>query len=191
MPDRNQAAPDSSEVRRPEPAAAAADADRAGAAPTPRSERSRRRLLRTVFTLGVVAGTTGALTPVLRAGSGKTGGVDGKSGAEAGSEAAGGGGAGVEAAIDEMYRGRHIQYRRGGLLGNPARASSSASSSSGSALDILIDGRPLHVMRRADGSYLSVVNHYESFPTLLEAARAAVDDLGGARLSLLGPIHHI
>ncbi|MEU3186219.1 tyrosinase family oxidase copper chaperone [Streptomyces sp. NPDC006923] len=182
MPDRNQAEPGSPEGRCPEPA----DADRAGAAPTLRGERSRRRLLRTVFTLGVVAGTTGALTPVLRAGSGGTGGVDGKSGAETGGETPVGGGAGVEAAIDETYRGRHIQYSRTGVLENPARASSA-----GSVLDILIDGRPLHVMRRADGSYLSVVNHYESFPTLLEAARAAVDDLGGARLSLLGPIHHL
>jgi hypothetical protein len=46
-------------------------------------------------------------------------------------------------------------------------------------------------MRRADGSYLSSVNHYESFPTPLDVARAAVDDLGGARLSLSGPIHHV
>ncbi len=49
--------------------------------------------------------------------------------------------------------------------------------------EIRIDGRPLHVMRRADGTYLSDVRHYESYPTLLETARAAVDELGTARLA--------
>jgi hypothetical protein len=43
-------------------------------------------------------------------------------------------------------------------------------------------------MRRADGSYLSLVNHYESFPTLLDVARAAVDELGDAQLSM-SPSH--
>ncbi|WP_236711019.1 tyrosinase cofactor, partial [Streptomyces sp. 150FB] len=61
----------------------------------------------------------------------------------------------------------------------------------GAAFDIRIDGRPLHIMRRADGSYLSAVNHYESFPTPLATARAAVDDLAGAQLSVSGPIHHL
>ncbi|MEU1128254.1 tyrosinase family oxidase copper chaperone, partial [Streptomyces sp. NPDC005899] len=50
-----------------------------------------------------------------------------------------------------------------------------------------IDGRPLHVMRRADGSFLSTVNHYESFPTLLATARAAVDEIGAAQLSPASP----
>lgn len=49
--------------------------------------------------------------------------------------------------------------------------------------EIRIDGRPLHVMRRADGTYLSDVRHYESYPTLLETARAAVDELGAAGLA--------
>jgi hypothetical protein len=39
-------------------------------------------------------------------------------------------------------------------------------------------------MRRADGTYLSLDNHYESFPTLRDVARAAVDELGDAQLSL-------
>ncbi|MEI5034226.1 tyrosinase family oxidase copper chaperone [Streptomyces sp. S1A(2023)] len=38
-------------------------------------------------------------------------------------------------------------------------------------------------MRRADGTYLSDVRHYESYPTLLETARAAVDELGTAQLA--------
>lgn len=71
--------------------------------------------------------------------------------------------------FDEMYGGRHIR---------------------GTATYVRIDGRPLHLMRRADGSYVSVVNHFEAFPTPLAAARAAVDDLGGARLSLAGPALH-
>ncbi|WP_405674480.1 tyrosinase family oxidase copper chaperone [Streptomyces sp. NBC_01511] len=71
--------------------------------------------------------------------------------------------------FDEMYGGRHIQ---------------------GTASGVRIDGRSLHIMRRADGSHLSVVNHYESFPTALATARAAVDDLGGAQLSPAGPAIH-
>jgi hypothetical protein len=124
--------------------------------------RSRRALLRALYTLGVVAGTSAALAPLLRAGRRDAG------------EAPGGG-----EVRDEMYRGRHIR------ITGAARPAPGAA-----APDIRIDGRPLRVMRRADGSYLSVVNHYESFATPLEAARAAVDDLGGAQLSLSGPTHH-
>ena len=54
-------------------------------------------------------------------------------------------------------------------------------------IDVSVDGRALHVMRRADGSYISAVNHYESFPTLVETARAAVDELGTAQLSAVSP----
>ncbi|WP_405791887.1 tyrosinase family oxidase copper chaperone [Streptomyces sp. NBC_01506] len=88
---------------------------------------------------------------------------------EAGSAPAEAGGPQAAERFDEMYGGRHIQ---------------------GTDAGVRIDGRPLHVMRRADGSYLSVVNHYESFPTALATARAAVDDLGGAQLSLAGPASH-
>ncbi|MFJ7204172.1 tyrosinase family oxidase copper chaperone [Streptomyces sp. NPDC098789] len=71
---------------------------------------------------------------------------------------------------EETYRGRHIAIGRTGIR---------------------IDGRPLHVMRRADGSYLSGVNHFESFATPIELARAAVDELGTARLALAaGAPHH-
>jgi hypothetical protein len=43
-------------------------------------------------------------------------------------------------------------------------------------------------MRRADGTWLSMVDHYCSYPTPLEAARAAVDELGsGQRLRALVP----
>ncbi|MFG3657436.1 tyrosinase family oxidase copper chaperone [Streptomyces sp. NPDC047706] len=74
------------------------------------------------------------------------------------------------AAPDEMYRGRRIRV-------------------SGSR--ITVDGRPLHLMRRADGTWLSMIDHYCSYPTPLEAARAAVDELGPkGRLPLTEGDHH-
>lgn len=134
--------------------------------PSPRPGRSRRLFLRAAFALGVIGGTATALLPVLRADP-----------RNAGPPSAGAAGPPAEPAasaepaelFDEMYGGRHIQ---------------------GTATGVRIDGRPLHVMRRADGGHLSVVNHYESFPTALATARAAVDDLGGAQLSLAGPASH-
>jgi hypothetical protein len=48
---------------------------------------------------------------------------------------------------------------------------------------VTVDGRPLHLMPRADGTWLSMVDHYCSHPSPIEAARAAVDALGpGHRL---------
>lgn len=69
---------------------------------------------------------------------------------------------------EETYRGRHIAVDAAGVR---------------------IDGRPLHVMRRADGSYLSGINHFQSFGTPLELARAAVDELGTNQLALAAPHH--
>ena len=43
---------------------------------------------------------------------------------------------------------------------------------------VYIDQYPLTVYRADDGTYYSPVNAYESFPTLLATARAAVDTLG-------------
>lgn len=71
---------------------------------------------------------------------------------------------------EETYRGRHIAVHGAGA--------------------VRIDGRPLHVMRRADGSYLSGINHFESFGTPLELARAAVDELGTGQLTLAATAHH-
>ncbi|MGW6743507.1 tyrosinase family oxidase copper chaperone [Streptomyces sp. NPDC055025] len=133
-----------------------------------------------MFALGVVAGTSAVLTPILRVGHRAGGGAD--------TDGAGGGAAGAGGTADEMYRGRHIRIDVTGGVRAPSDAGFLAVPS---VLDIRIDGRPLQTMRRADGSYLSVVNHYESFPTPLDAARAAVDDLAGAGLSLSGPIHHM
>lgn len=69
---------------------------------------------------------------------------------------------------EETYRGRHIAVDVAGVR---------------------IDGRPLHVMRRADGSYLSGINHFQSYPTPLELARAAVDELGTTQLAFAAPQH--
>lgn len=72
--------------------------------------------------------------------------------------------------FDEVYRDRHILGRKGGSDGRAAFT--------GGAWQVTVDGQPLHLMRRADGSYLSMVDHYESYPTPLAATRAAVDELG-------------
>ncbi|MGW2016345.1 tyrosinase family oxidase copper chaperone [Streptomyces sp. NPDC001927] len=77
--------------------------------------------------------------------------------------------------FDEMYRGRHIR----GLAGP-----------SGEPL-VLVDGRPLHVMRRADGSCLTPIDHYESHATPLAATRAAVDELGSAPLTRYAAAHGV
>ncbi|MEW2618872.1 tyrosinase family oxidase copper chaperone [Streptomyces sp. NPDC048106] len=81
--------------------------------------------------------------------------------------------------VDETYRGRRIQGVRLREVGRSA---------SEDAWRITVDGRPLHLMRRADGTWLSMVDHYTSYRTPLEAARAAVDELGpGQELRDLAP----
>lgn len=77
--------------------------------------------------------------------------------------------------FDEMYRGRHIRS-----LAGP----------SGEPL-VLVDGRPLHVMRCADGGYLTPIDHYESHATPLAATRAAVDELGSAPLTRYAAAHGV
>ncbi|MFI7503452.1 tyrosinase cofactor [Streptomyces sp. NPDC049687] len=87
----------------------------------------------------------------------------------------------TDGGFDEMYRGRRIQ-------GVPAPAGRSAAD--GAQWEVTVDGRPLHLMRRADGTWLSMVDHYRSYATPLEAARAAVDELGpGEELREAGQDH--
>ena len=69
--------------------------------------------------------------------------------------------------FDETYRGRLIRGIR--------------SSAAAGQWHVTVDGRPLHLMRRADGTWLSMVDHYRSYATPLDAARAAVDQLGPGR----------
>ncbi|MFJ1974862.1 tyrosinase family oxidase copper chaperone [Streptomyces sp. NPDC087903] len=78
----------------------------------------------------------------------------------------------ADLAFDETHLGRRIQGRR-----------TAAGRTGGGRWQVTVDGRPLHLMRRADGTWLSMVDHYRSYPTALEATRAAVDELGpGQRL---------
>ncbi|MER6343100.1 tyrosinase family oxidase copper chaperone [Streptomyces sp. NPDC001595] len=84
-------------------------------------------------------------------------------------------------AFDEIYQGRRIE----GMLLTAGRALGADAE-----WQVTVDGRPLHLMRRADGTWLSMVDHYRSYPTPLEAARAAVDELGpGQRLAEARPAH--
>ncbi|MEW9512289.1 MULTISPECIES: tyrosinase family oxidase copper chaperone [Streptomyces] len=141
---------------------------------------SRRILLRTGFTAVVAAGTAAVLIPLHdHRQDAAPAPVQGPGHAAAGA-------AGAEE-FAEMYRGREI---RGGVsVLVPAAGPGGGAHHAEPVAEIRIDGRPLHVMRRADGTYLSDVTHYESFPTLRETARAAVDELGTARLALPASHH--
>ncbi|MFH7596865.1 tyrosinase family oxidase copper chaperone [Streptomyces racemochromogenes] len=73
--------------------------------------------------------------------------------------------------IDETYQGHRIQITVG------------PGGHHGMAMPVVkIDGNDLHVMPNADGSWVTVVNHYETFPDPISAARAAVRELQGADL---------
>ncbi|HVK24580.1 MAG TPA: tyrosinase family oxidase copper chaperone [Actinokineospora sp.] len=74
----------------------------------------------------------------------------------------------VEEQFDEVYKGRRISGTR--IAAGRGRAERVDS--------IVIDGETLHLMRDADGTYSTSVNHYQSFRSLRQAAKAAVDTLG-------------
>ncbi|WP_105973200.1 tyrosinase cofactor [Streptomyces geranii] len=85
--------------------------------------------------------------------------------------------------FDEMYRGRRLR----GMRADDGHMTQAMRTPGGGPWHVTVDGRPLHLMRRADGTYLSMVDHYRSYPTPLEAARAAVDELGpGRKLTVAG-----
>ncbi|MEU0117471.1 tyrosinase family oxidase copper chaperone [Streptomyces bobili] len=77
-----------------------------------------------------------------------------------------------ETVLDETYLGRH-------LLG---RLVPQAGTTGGDHWEVTVDGRPLHLMRRADGTWLSMVDHYRSYASPLDAVRAAVDELGPGQM---------
>ncbi|MFH9201071.1 tyrosinase family oxidase copper chaperone [Streptomyces anulatus] len=138
---------------------------------------SRRIVLRGAFTAAVVTGTAGALLPLLdqeRAAAARP--------APAPEAPAPGPGSTTEE-FSEMYRGREIRGTATTVVPAGAPDDDRVMVAAEPGSEIRIDGRPLHVMRRADGTYLSDVRHYESYPTLLETARAAVDELGAAGLA--------
>ncbi|MFF7883803.1 tyrosinase cofactor [Streptomyces sp. NPDC020794] len=80
-------------------------------------------------------------------------------------------------AFDEVYRGRRITGRAAGGGHHHEH---------GAGYAVFIDGVELHVMQNADGSWISVVSHYDPVPTPRAAARAAVVELQGAPLVPLG-----
>ncbi|MEU2061095.1 tyrosinase cofactor [Streptomyces sp. NPDC013455] len=77
-------------------------------------------------------------------------------------------------AFDEVYKGRRIQGR--------AASGGGHHHEHGGGYEVFIDGVQLHVMRNADGTWISVVSHYDPVATPRAAARAAVDELQGAPL---------
>ncbi|MFJ3775643.1 tyrosinase cofactor [Streptomyces sp. NPDC090075] len=82
--------------------------------------------------------------------------------------------------FDEVYRGRRIQGRPAGMGGMGGMGGHHHGHGAGYA--VFVDGVELHVMRNADGSWISVVSHYDPVATPRAAARAAVDELQGAAL---------
>ncbi|MFD8817289.1 tyrosinase cofactor [Streptomyces sp. NPDC059627] len=85
--------------------------------------------------------------------------------------------------FDEVYKGRRIQGRpaamddMGGMHGMGGHHHGH-----GAGYAVSVDAVELHVMRNADGSWISVVSHYDPVATPRAAARAAVDELQGAVL---------
>ncbi|GAA1392239.1 tyrosinase cofactor [Kitasatospora putterlickiae] len=82
---------------------------------------------------------------------------------------------GASDSFDETFQGRRIQ-------GRPVDGGSHQHGGAGTGYQVLIDGDELHMMRNADGTWISVVNHYQTFATPRALARAAVNDLQGATL---------
>ncbi|WP_369147944.1 tyrosinase cofactor [Streptomyces sp. R44] len=76
--------------------------------------------------------------------------------------------------FDEVYQGRRIQ-------GGPSHGGHHGGHHGG-GYSVTIDGEELHVMRNADGTWISVINHYEPVATPRAVARAAVRELQGAPL---------
>ncbi|GGR78917.1 hypothetical protein GCM10010252_17010 [Streptomyces aureoverticillatus] len=83
--------------------------------------------------------------------------------------------------FDEVYLGRRIQGEPTGGHGGGHHGDH------GDGYAIRIDGDDLHIMRNADGTWISVINHYEPRATPRALARAAVVELQGAALVPLAP----
>ncbi|MER7949806.1 tyrosinase cofactor [Streptomyces sp. NPDC096079] len=78
-------------------------------------------------------------------------------------------------AFDEVYQGRRIK-------GGPSHGGGHHGGHHGGGYSVTIDGEELHVMENADGTWISVINHYEPVATPKAVARAAVRELQGAPL---------
>ncbi|MFE3329142.1 tyrosinase cofactor [Streptomyces sp. NPDC059176] len=86
-------------------------------------------------------------------------------------------GSAAPASFDEVYLGRRIQ-------GGPSHGGGhhGAHGGHGGGYSVRIDGDELHVMQNADGTWISVINHYEPHVSPRAIARAAVVELQGATL---------
>lgn len=151
---------------------------------------TRRRVLRTgLTTVTAAAATTAALWPMLAAGEPGTTATDtaytANSADTADGKDAGAPGAGAAQTPPHGRHGRGALRR--GLSGTPYPGLRLGRAQ---RVEILVDGRPLEVMRRVDGSLISMANHYQPYPTPRETARAAVDVIGRAPLSAIAPHHH-
>ncbi|WP_369269073.1 tyrosinase cofactor [Streptomyces sp. R11] len=132
-------------------------------------ELSRRRALTAAAALATVAGVQTVTAPTATTASATPTASTRSSGSAAGHDHH----VPTPSPFDEVYKGRRIQ-------GGPA--SGGGHEHHGGGYAVLVDGVELHVMRNADGSWISVVSHYEPVPTPRAAARAAVDELQGAAL---------
>ncbi|MBD9733493.1 tyrosinase cofactor [Streptomyces sp. H28] len=120
-------------------------------------ELSRRRALTAAAALTVTAGAAAAHGTTARAAA-----ADGHHGSDS------------PDSFDEVYRGRRIQGRPASGGGHHHHG--------GPPVAVFVDGVELHVMQNADGTWISVVSHYDPVPTPRAAARAAVDELQGSPL---------
>ncbi|UXY25826.1 apotyrosinase chaperone MelC1 [Streptomyces sp. HUAS TT20] len=116
-------------------------------------ELTRRRALTAAAALAAAAGAQTLVAPAASAAGHQHGSPD---------------------SFDEVYKGRRIQGRPMSGGGHHHEH--------GAGYGVFVDGAELHVMQNADGSWISVVSHYDPVPTPRAAARAAVDELQGAKL---------
>ncbi|WP_411103884.1 apotyrosinase chaperone MelC1 [Streptomyces sp. cmx-4-9] len=93
---------------------------------------------------------------------------------------AGAAGPGTGDTVNEVYLGRRIRITPGTGGGHHGGHHSPGLPT------VRIDGQELHVMRNADGSWISVINHYETYADPTSLARAAVRELQGSDLVPFG-----
>ncbi|MEU0675890.1 tyrosinase cofactor [Streptomyces sp. NPDC006172] len=142
-------------------------------------ELSRRRALTAAAALAATAGVQTAA----RAATPAT--ADAGPATHATHNASSPGSPGSPAAFDEVYKGRRIQGRPtagGGHHGGGHHGDGHNGGHHDAGYAVFVDGVELHVMSNADGSWISVVSHYDPVATPRAAARAAVDELRGAPL---------
>ena len=141
-----------------------------GRGKSPRATVTRRRMIRSgVTTAAAVSGTAAALWPMLRTRQTRLDNAPRDLADTGGAPQAPLAPGAAPALFDEVYRGRRIQG-----FADPGE----------DKVAIKVDGMPLQVMRRADGSWISTANHYQPYTTPLATAKGAVDVIRRAELSM-------